>query len=114
MKRTHIGKHRLEALRDHYRRYLFEEYLPFWQRHGIDHEMGGFMCAIDHDGTRSSDSKYTWYQGRGLWTYSYLYRHFGGDEQLEVARRAKDFLLRHGRDECGDWVQSLTRAGKVE
>ena len=114
MKRTHIGKHRLEALRDHYRHYLFEEYLPFWQRHGIDHELGGFMCAIDHDGTRSSDSKYTWYQGRGLWTYSYLYRHFGGDEQLEVARRAKDFLLRHGRDECGDWVQSLTRAGKVE
>ena len=72
------------------------------------------MCAIDHDGTRSSDSKYMWYQGRGLWTYSYLYRHFGGDEQLEVARRAKDFLLRHGRDERGDWVQSLTRAGKVE
>ena len=27
MNRTHIGKHRLEALRDHYRRYLFEEYL---------------------------------------------------------------------------------------
>ena len=114
MKRTHIGKHSLEALRDHYHHYLFEEYLPFWQRHGIDHELGGFMCAIDHDGTRSSDSKYMWYQGRGLWTYSYLYRHFGGDEQLEVARRAKDFLLRHGRDERGDWVQSLTRAGKVE
>ena len=114
MKRTHIGKHSLEALRDHYHHYLFEEYLPFWQRHGIDHELGGFMCAIDHDGTRSSDSKYMWYQGRGLWTYSYLYRHFGGDEQLEVARRAKDFLLRHGRDERGDWVQRLTRAGKVE
>ena len=51
MKRTHIGKHRLEALRDHYRRYLFKEYLPFWQRHGIDHDLGGFMCAIDHDGS---------------------------------------------------------------
>ena len=114
MNRTHIGKHRLEALRDHYRRYLFEEYLPFWQRHGIDHDLGGFMCAIDHDGTRSSDSRYMWYQGRGLWTYCYLYRHFGGDEHLEVARRAKDFLLRHGRDERGDWVQSLTRTGQVE
>ena len=40
----------LEALRDHYRHNLFEDYLPFWEAHGIDHELGGFMCALDHDG----------------------------------------------------------------
>ncbi|MGA7303291.1 MAG: AGE family epimerase/isomerase [Rhodothermales bacterium] len=113
MIRERIGRHDVKALRDHYRRYLFEEYLPFWYRYGIDHELGGFMCAIDHDGARVSDEKNVWFQGRGLWTYSYLYRHFGGDEHLEVARKARDFLLRHGRDRRGDWVQSLSRTGAV-
>ena len=98
MKRTHIGRHSLEFLKEHYRNYLFKEYLPFWQEFGIDHELGGFMCGIDHDGKRTGDSKLMWYQGRGLWTYSYLYRCFGGEENLQVATKAKDFLLENGRD----------------
>ena len=111
--RTEIGGHGLEALRDHYRRYLFEEYLPFWDRYGIDHERGGFTCTLDHDGTLLSDEKYMWYLGRGLWVYSYLYDKFGGEEHLEVARKTRDFLLRHGRDENGDWVERLDREGNV-
>lgn len=111
--RTHIGAHDLRDLRDHYSRYLFDEYLPFWDRHGIDHEYGGFLCALDHDGTLIDDRKYMWYQGRGLWVYSYLYEHFGGDRHLQVARRTRDFLLRHGRDADGNWVESLDRQGRV-
>ena len=101
------------ALRDHYRHYLFEEYLPFWSQYGIDHQLGGFICALDHDGTCLEDSKNMWYQGRGLWTYSYLYQHFGGEEHLQVARKARDFLLAHGRDQAGDWVTALDRRGRV-
>jgi len=100
-------------LRDHYHRYLFEDYLPFWHNHGIDHELGGFICALDHDGSRIDETKNMWYQGRGLWTYSYLYRHFGGEEHLEVARKTRDFLLAHGRDGNGDWVTCLDREGRV-
>jgi mannose/cellobiose epimerase-like protein (N-acyl-D-glucosamine 2-epimerase family) len=48
-----------------------------------------------------------WYQGRGLWTYSYLARHFEHDESLQIARRTKDFLLAHGRDADGWWVSEL-------
>jgi len=103
----------LVSLRDHYRHYLFEEYLPFWDRHGIDHELGGFICGLDHDGTRVADGKNMWYQGRGLWTYSYLYRHFGGEDHLAVARKARDFLLAHGRDQQGNWVTGLDREGRV-
>jgi mannose/cellobiose epimerase-like protein (N-acyl-D-glucosamine 2-epimerase family) len=114
MKRTHVGRHSLEFLKEHYRNYLFKEYLPFWQKFGIDHELGGFMCGIDHDGKQTSDSKLMWYQGRGLWTYSYLYRCFGGEENLQVATKAKDFLLENGRDKDGNWVQSLTRQGDIE
>jgi N-acylglucosamine 2-epimerase len=111
-KRRLAGKN-LEQVRDHYRTYLFDQYLPFWNRHGIDHELGGFTCTLDHDGTLLNDNKHMWYQGRGLWVYSYLYRHFGGDEYLEVARKTRDFLLRHGRDSQGNWVTGLDRQGNV-
>ena len=67
MNRLQIGDHSLVELRDHYRNYLFDEYLPFWARHGIDHERGGFICALDHDGSQVGDKhKNMWYQGRGL------------------------------------------------
>ncbi|MFH1567413.1 MAG: AGE family epimerase/isomerase [Gemmatimonadota bacterium] len=110
---SRLGQRRLAQLRDHYRTYLFEEYLPFWDRHGIDHERGGFLCGLDHDGTCIDDTKNMWYQGRGLWAYSYLYRHFGGEAHREVARRTRDFLLRCGRDERGRWVTTLSREGAV-
>ena len=113
MNRRQIGTHSLEQLRDHYRKYLFDEYLPFWKRHGVDHERGGFFCTLDHDGTRVADSKNMWYQGRGLWTYSYLARNFEHDESLQIARRTKDFLLAHGRDADGWWVSELDADGGV-
>ena len=45
MKRTHIGKHRLEALRDHYRRYLFEEY-RFLAAPRHNHELWLYVRSI--------------------------------------------------------------------
>ena len=50
----------LVALRNHYRHYLFEEYLPFWDKYGIDHELGGFICALDHTGVGADDHA-EWY-----------------------------------------------------
>lgn len=111
--RAHIASRDLEAFRNHYRHYLFEEYLPFWDQHGIDHELGGFMCSLDHDGTLINTDKHMWYQGRGLWVYSYLYNHFGGEQYLEVAKKTRDFLIHHGRDENGDWVMGLDRQGNA-
>ena len=49
---------------------LRAEVLPFWLRHGLDScggAHGGFCYAMAHDGTRESDAKFTWYQGRGAW-----------------------------------------------
>ena len=111
--RTHIGPTSLQELRDQYHSELFVDYLPFFDRHGIDHKLGGFMCTLDHDGTLLDTRKDMWYQGRGLWVYSYLYNHFGGDQYLAVARKARDFIVRHGRDHNGNWVRTLNREGEV-
>ena len=110
--RNRIAGMSLEELREQYRYDLFEDYLPFWEEHGgIDHELGGFLCVMDHDGTLLSTEKSMWYQGRGLWVYAFLYNHFGGEHYLEVARKARDFIVAHGRNQNGEWVMVLDREG---
>ena len=47
----------LEALRETYRRELFDVYLPFWEKGGYDRKLGGFMCELNDDGTVFSDLK---------------------------------------------------------
>jgi len=83
------------SLRDQLHRELFRELIPFFDRHIIDHELGGFCCNADRDGTRLSGDKVTWYQGRGLWVYAFLYRHFGREQRyLDVAAKTLRWLER--------------------
>ena len=109
--RSQIAGMSLETLREQYRRDLFDDYLPFWERTGFDFELGGFMCAVDHDGTQVNTDKHMWYQGRGMWTHAFAYNHFGGEIHLEMARKTRDFILRHGMDKEGNWVRTLDREG---
>ena len=104
----------LEQLQAETRVELFDRVLPFWERYGIDLDRGGFMCALDYDGSLKHTDKYHWYQGRGIWVYSYLYNHFGRDDRhLEIARKTKDFLLENAVDQDGWWAEALTQDGRV-
>lgn len=104
----------LAELRRHYHSELFERQLPFWERHGIDHEYGGVMHSLDYDGTVVSTNKLSWFQGRAIWVYSFLYTHFGHDPaHLEIARNTKDFLLSSAPQRDGWWAEEFTRDGKV-
>ena len=104
----------LAELRRLYREELFEGCLPWWDRHGIDHARGGFFHQLDYDGTRHGTDKFLWFQGRGIWIYSFLYNHFGKERRwLEIARRTKDFVLRHAPQPDGWWAESLALDGKV-
>jgi N-acylglucosamine 2-epimerase len=104
----------LQNLRERYRAELFETYLPFWERYGIDQRYGGFMCALDHDGTLVNENKFHWFQGRGLWVYSFLYNHFGKEPRhLEIAKRTKEFMLAHFPQKDGWWAELVSRDGKV-
>ena len=104
----------LEQLRDLYRYYLFEDFLPFMDKYVIDHQYGGFMCNTDRDGTNLSGDKLAWFEGRGIWVYSFLYNNFARNEKhLEVARKSLQFILRlspSGEDTL--WAESFTREGK--
>jgi len=86
----------IEQLKQEYEKALFDKFLPNMDVYVIDHELGGFMCSVNiSTGELTSTNKKTWFEGRGIWVYSFLYNHFGKNPHyLEIARKSKDFILK--------------------
>ena len=56
-----------------YRDALLGDVPPFWQRHSLDRQYGGYFPCLDRqDGVYDTD-KFTWLQARQAWTFSALY-----------------------------------------
>ena len=101
----------LAELENLYRYDLFDDFLPFLDKYVIDHELGGFMCNTDRAGKNLSTDKTTWYEGRGIWVYSFLHRNLEQNPKyLEIARKSVEFILPH-RPETGLWPASFTGEG---
>jgi len=108
-----LAGHSLHELRDQLRRDLFDDFLPFIDKYVVDHQYGGFMCDTDFDGTRTDDKKFDWFEGRGVWVYSFLYRHLASEPKyLEIARRSLDFILKSEPPGEVLWAKQFTRDGK--
>ncbi len=103
----------IKELCDRQHQDLFERFLPFWDKHGIDHEYGGFLTCLDHDGTRLNTNKFHWFQGNGIWVWSYLYNHLDKNPHyLEVARKSREFLLKFAEPHKF-WPAMWSREGEV-
>ncbi len=103
----------LEQLRDRYRYDLFDDFLPFMDKHIIDHELGGFMCNADRDGTLLNTTKNAWFTGRGIWVYAFLYNELAPEPKyLEVARKAVGLLLRNAPTGDDLWAAEVTKQGE--
>lgn len=87
--------------------------LPFWINNMVDRENGGFYGCIDGHGNLHSDAeKGGILNGRILWTFSAAYRVLGNPEYLEMATRAKDYIINHFFDrEFGGTYWSLDCKG---
>jgi N-acylglucosamine 2-epimerase len=104
---------RYRELSDLYLRTLREDILPFWQRHSLDREQGGFFTCLDRKGNVFDTDKFVWLQGRQVWMFAMLYnRHEQKADWLQVAAHGADFLRKHGRDAEGNWYFALTRSGQ--
>jgi N-acylglucosamine 2-epimerase len=96
-----------------YRDELLESVIPFWQRHSIDTEHGGYFTCLDRQGKVYDTDKFVWLQARQVWTFSMLYnRHEKRTQWLDIATCGANFLARHGMDEAGNWYFALNCQGE--
>jgi N-acylglucosamine 2-epimerase len=96
-----------------YRDELLQRILPFWLKHSIDRECGGFLASLDRDGTVFDTDKWVWLQGREVWTFATMYRRVERKKEwLEAALHGAEFLRRFGHDDSGAYYFGLTRQGQ--
>lgn len=100
-----LGQSYLDTLR--------QDVIPFWERHSLDHQHGGYLTCLDRDGSVYCGDKFIWLQGRQVWTFSMLYNRLEQRASwLQVARHGAEFLQRHGMDATGDLYFALDRQGR--
>jgi N-acylglucosamine 2-epimerase len=96
-----------------YREALLGDVIPFWLDHGLDREHGGYLTALDRDGTVIDTDKSVWFQGRGAWMFATLYNTVERNpEWLTAAASGIDFLRRYAAAPDGKLYFTLTRDGR--
>jgi N-acylglucosamine 2-epimerase len=109
---------RLLQLRDMYRRALLEDVIPFWLRHSLDRDYGGYLTCLDREGAVYHTDKQMWMQAREVWLFSTLYHRVEGVESnvreawLDAARLGYRFLDEHGYAPDGRMYFLVTRDGR--
>ncbi|SMG13691.1 AGE family epimerase/isomerase [Arenibacter troitsensis] len=96
-----------------YKNTLLNDVIPFWQKHSIDTENGGYFTCLDIKGQVYDKDKFIWLQGRQAWTFSMLYNKVDNNKNwLEIAKSGVDFIRQHGMDKDGNFYFSTTENGK--
>lgn len=96
-----------------YRDGLLDDVIPFWLEHGLDRQHGGFLTALDRDGSLIDDDKSMWFQGRAGWMFATLFNTVEPNPQwLAAAQSAVEFLRRHGTAPDGKLYFTTTRDGR--
>ncbi|NKI25815.1 AGE family epimerase/isomerase [Arenibacter sp. 6A1] len=96
-----------------YKQTLLNDVVPFWEKHSLDQENGGYFTCLDQKGEVYDTDKFMWLQGRQAWTFSMLYNKVEKNEKwLEIAKSGIDFIRNHGMDKDGNFYFSVTKEGK--
>ena len=115
-----ISELNLKKLRDTYMEALLGKFIPNMDTYVVDHELGGFMCSIDIRSRKLiSTTKRAWFEGRGIWMYSFLYNNIEKKPRyLEIATKSKNFILKLLPKDGTYYISSFTKegvpVGKVE
>jgi N-acylglucosamine 2-epimerase len=95
-----------------YRDALLNDVVPFWEKHSLDREYGGYFTCLDREGKVFDTDKFVWLQGRQAWTFAMLYNKVEKNPAWkETSRLGIDFLKKHGMDAEGNFYFSLDRKG---
>lgn len=96
-----------------YKNELLENVLPFWLKHSLDKEYGGYFTCLERDGKVFDTDKFVWLQGREIWMFSMLYNKVEKKQEwLDCAIHGADFLKKYGHDGNFNWYFALDRRGR--
>jgi N-acylglucosamine 2-epimerase len=110
---NHIPADKRQKLRDHYHNTLFNDFVPWWEKHSIDQEFGGYLTRLKRDGTPYAYDKDMWMTGREIWMFSHLYNNYSAEERWrDYARHGLDFMLKYAFKDDGKMYFRLNREGK--
>ena len=104
----------IETLKQEMREVLENNILRFWIDQMQDNENGGFYGRIDNQNVLHADAdKGAILNARILWTFSAAYRVLRKPEYLDMATRAKYYIIEHFIDpEYGGVYWSLDYKGQ--
>lgn len=98
---------------ERYRENLCEDILPFWLKHGLDRENGGFYTCLDRTGKLMDRTKSVWFQGRAGYIFSLAYNEVEPNAAwLSAARSCLDFLEQHCFDSSGHAFFEVSQTGE--
>jgi len=105
-------KELIQKLYYKYHNALINDVIPFWQKHSLDTEYGGYLTCLDFDGTVFDTDKFAWMQGRQIFMFSKLCSLYGVNEAWQqAAKLGLDFMLSYGKAASGDFYFALNRSG---
>ena len=108
-----MTREHLEALHTTYTEGLLEDTIPFWLKHSVDHEHGGFTFCVDSDGSLVDSDKGIWQHGRFTWMLGTLYNRVEQHpEWLEACKHGIDFMRKHAFDTDGRMFFQVTQEGQ--
>ena len=107
-----MNKKTIEHYLDKYKTGLLEDILPFWIKHAIDWEDGGFTFCLDRDGTVIDTDKGVWQTGRFTWMILTLYNEVEKREDwLKIGKHGIEFLEKHCYNEQGKMYFIVDKKG---
>ena len=107
-----MDRQTLEQYRDIYRKGLLVDILPFWEKHAMDREDGGFMFCLDRDGSILDTDKGVWQTARYTWMVLSLYNEVEKREAwLDTGKHGIDFLEKHCHDVHGKLYFMVDKKG---
>jgi mannobiose 2-epimerase len=96
------------------RQHLLTRVLPFWARHSVDRDHGGFITHLARDGAVTDPShKFLVMQARMVYSFITGAALGGPADWRAIAQQGAGFLLRIFRDiQYDGWFWSVTRQGR--
>jgi N-acylglucosamine 2-epimerase len=113
-----IFKHHLSheyalKLKKYYSSILFDNIVPWWEKHSLDYEEGGYFTRLERDGKPYSGDKDVWMTGREIWMFSHLYNNFKNEARWQkIAKHGLEFLLRYAFSQESKMYFRLDRKGR--